>query len=75
MSNDSRIVAKEDRLGGVYTRSHLFRVSEVSPERVVNACRGLLRVTGHGFDKHLQRALQQHIHAAIVIIIIAAQVQ
>ena len=51
---------------------YLFRVSEVSPEVVVDARCGLLRVTGHGFDKHLQRALQEHIDAGVVVIVIAA---
>ena len=59
----------------VWTRAYLFRVSEVSPEGVINACRGLLRVTGHGLNEHLQRALQQHVHAAVVVIVVAAQVQ
>lgn len=45
------------------------------PEGVVNVCRGLLGVAGHGFDKHLQRALQQNVDAAIVIIVVATQVQ
>lgn len=54
---------------------YLFRVSEVSPEGVVNVCCSLLRVTGHGFNKHLQRALQQHVHASVVVIVISANVE
>jgi len=50
-------------------------VSEVSPEGVIDACGGLLGVTGHGFNKHLQRALQQHIHAAVVVVVIAARAE
>lgn len=45
------------------------------PEGAVDASGGLLRMAGHGFDKHLQRALQQHVDAAIVIIVIAANVE
>lgn len=45
----------------------------MSPEGVVNARRGLLGVARHGFDKHLERALQQHVDAAIVVIIVAAR--
>lgn len=40
------------------------------PEGVVDAGGGLLGVAGHGFDKHLQRALQQHVDAGVVIIVI-----
>ena len=74
MSYDSFIEAERTRSCGIKTHLYLFRVSEVSPEGVVNACRGLLGVTGHGFNKHLEGALQQHIHAAVVVIIIAAPV-
>lgn len=54
---------------------HLFRVSEVPPEGEIDASSGLLRVAGHGFDKHFQRALQQHVDAAVVVVIIAANVE
>lgn len=75
MSNDSFLEAEQARSGGVQTCFfYLLRVPEVSPEGVVNARRGLLWVTGHGFNKHLEGALQQHVHAAVVIIIVAAQV-
>lgn len=45
------------------------------PEGAVDASGGLLGVAGHGFDKHLQRALQQHVDAAVVVIIVAANVE
>lgn len=45
----------------------------MSPESVVNARRGLLGMARHGFDKHLERALQQHVDAAVVVIIVAAR--
>lgn len=56
-------------------RKHLFRVSEVPPEGEVDASGGLLRMAGHGFDEHLQRALQQHVDAAVVIIIVPVRVE
>lgn len=56
-------------------RKHLFRVSEAPPEGEVDASSGLLRIAGHGFDKHLQRALQQHVDAAVVIIIVTVRVE
>lgn len=56
-------------------RKHLFRVSEVPPKGEVDASSGLLRMAGHGFDKHLQRALQQHVDAAVVIIIVTVRVE
>lgn len=58
--------------GQAGTRSYLLGVSEVPPEGVVNASRGLLGMTGHGFDENLQRALQQHVHAAVVVVVVAA---
>lgn len=42
------------------------------PEGVVDASRGLLGVAGHGLDKHLERALQQHVDAAVVVVVVAA---
>lgn len=42
------------------------------PEGVVDAGRGLLGVAGHGLDKHLERALQQHVDAAVVVVVVAA---
>lgn len=45
------------------------------PEGEIDARSGLLRVAGHGFDKHLQRALQQHVDAAVVVVIVAAGVE
>lgn len=45
------------------------------PEGAVDASSGLLRMAGHGFDKHLQRALQQHVDAAVVVIVVAANVE
>lgn len=56
-------------------RTHLFRVSKVPPEGEVDASSGLLRMAGHGFDKHLQRALQQHVDAAVVIIVVTVRVE
>lgn len=51
---------------------HLLRVSEVPPEGVVDAGRGLLGVARHGLDEHLERALQQHVDAAVVVVVVAA---
>lgn len=72
MSTDSFIVTEGAGSGGCL---YLFRVSEVSPEGVVNACCNLLGVTGHGLNEHLQRALQQLIDASVVVVIISAYVQ
>lgn len=47
-------------------------MSEVPPEGTVDASSGLLGMAGHGFDKDLQRALQQHVDAAVVVIVITA---
>lgn len=47
-------------------------MSEVPPEGVVDSSRGLLGVAGHGLDKHLERALQQHVDAAVVVVVVAA---
>ena len=46
---------------------------EVPPEGVVDARGGLLWVTGHRLDEHLQGALQQHVDAAVVVVIVAAE--
>lgn len=51
---------------------HLFRVPEVPPEGVVDTSRGLLGVARHGLHKHLERALQQHVDAAVVVVVVAA---
>lgn len=48
-------------------------MSEVPPEGEVDASGGLLRMAGHGFDKHLQRALQQHVDAAVVVIVVTVR--
>lgn len=45
------------------------------PEGEVDARGGLLRMAGHGFDKHLQRALQQHVDAAVVVIIVTVRAE
>lgn len=68
-------MTEEARLSACLNLSYLFRVSEVSPEGVVNACCGLLGVTGHGFYKHLQRAFQQHVHTAVVVIIVSGDAE
>lgn len=44
------------------------------PEGVVDAGGGLLRVARHGLHKHLERALQQHVDAGVVVVVVAAGV-
>lgn len=42
------------------------------PEGVVDPGRGLLGVARHGLHEHLERALQQHVDAAVVVVVVAA---